>query len=176
MNGVSAAEKVNRVRQAIAEKPDGVLEAMATQHNLPLQAVIECLPSKIWKRISGDHFVDVMQDISGWGNIMAIVHTKDVIFEFNGRLPAGALGHGFYNLKGGSSLSGHLRHENCRAIVFLRRPFMGTDTLSVQFLNADGEAMFKIFVGRDEERRLKADQVERFAQLERRFATVSEGN
>jgi putative heme iron utilization protein len=45
----------------------------------------------------------------------------------------------------------------------------------VQFLNGDGEAMFKIFVGRDAERRLKADQVERFAQLERRFASVSEG-
>jgi putative heme iron utilization protein len=33
--------------------------------------------------------------------------------------------------------------------------------------------MFKIFVGRDKERRLKADQVERFAQLERRFASAS---
>jgi putative heme iron utilization protein len=45
----------------------------------------------------------------------------------------------------------------------------------VQFLNAEGEAMFKIYVGRDEDRRLKADQVERFAQLERRFASTSEG-
>jgi putative heme utilization carrier protein HutX len=175
MNEVSVAEKVDRVRQALSEKPDGVLEAMCAQHKLPLQTVIECLPAKMWKRISGDHFVDVMQDVSEWGDIIAIVHTKDVIFEFNGRFPAGALGHGFYNLKGGSSVSGHLRYENCRAIVFLRRPFMGTDTLSVQFLNGDGEAMFKIFVGRDAERRLKADQVERFAQLERRFASVSEG-
>jgi putative heme utilization carrier protein HutX len=175
MNGISAAENVDRVRQMLAAKPDGVLEAVATQHNMPLQTVIECLPSDMWKRISGNHFMDVMQDISGWGDVIAIVHTKDVIFEFNGRLPAGALGHGFYNLKGGSSLSGHLRHENCRAIVFLRRPFMGMDTLSVQFLNADGEAMFKIFVGRDEDRRLKTDQVERFAQLERRFASASEG-
>jgi putative heme utilization carrier protein HutX len=175
MNGVSAAEKVDRVRQVLAEKPDGVLEAVGAQHGLPLQAVIECLPGKMWKRISGDHFMDVMKDISGWGDIIAIVHTKDVIFEFNGPLPAGAPGHGFYNLKGGSALSGHLRHENCRAIVFLRRPFMGMDTLSVLFLNADGEAMFKIFVGRDEQRRLKTDQVERFAQLESRFAAVSEG-
>jgi oxygen-independent coproporphyrinogen-3 oxidase len=176
MNEISAAENgesVDRVRQALAAKPDGVLEAVATQHNMPLQAVIECLPGEMWKRISGDHFVDVMQEISGWGDIIAIVHTKDVIFEFNGRLPGGALGHGFFNLKGGSALSGHLRHLNCRAIVFLRRPFMGMDTLSVQFLNAHGEAMFKIFVGRNEERRLKADQVERFAQLERRFASVS---
>ncbi len=59
--------------------------------------------------------------------------------------------------------------------MFLRRPFMGTDTLSVQFFNADGEAMFKIFVGRDENRRLKADQVERFARLETRFAASEPG-
>ena len=42
---------------------------------------------------------------------------------------------------------------------------MGMDTVSAQFFNADGDAMFKIFVGRDESRRLKADQVERFARL-----------
>lgn len=72
-------------------------------------------------------------------------------------------------------MSGHLRAGNCRAIVFLRRPFMGTDTLSVQFFNGDGEAMFKIFVGRDEARRLKADQVARFAALEARFAAAADG-
>lgn len=174
MSEVSAAEKIDRVKQALAEKPDGVLEAVAAQHDVPLQAVIECLPGGMWKRISGDHFVDVMQDISGWGDVTAIIHTKDVIFEFNGRVPAGALGHGFYNLKGGGAVSGHLRNENCSTIIFLRRPFMGMDTLSVQFLNAEGKAMFKIFVGRDAERRLKAEQVERFTQLERRFVTPSE--
>ena len=51
---------------------------------------------------------------------------------------------------------------------------MGMDTLSVQFFNANGEAMFKIFVGRDENRRLKADQVERFARLKVRFAAVGQ--
>ena len=94
--------------------------------------------------------------------------------EFEGPLPGGTRGHGFYNLKGGGGLSGHLRATNCRAIVFLRRPFMGMDTLSVQFFNANGEAMFKIFVGRDENRRLKADQVERFARLKVRFAAAGQ--
>lgn len=50
---------------------------------------------------------------------------------------------------------------------------MGMDTLSAQFFNADGEAMFKIFVGRDENRRLKADQVERFGMLEAKFAAAA---
>jgi putative heme iron utilization protein len=44
------------------------------------------------------------------------------------------------------------------------------ETISVQFFNAEGEAMFKVYVGRDEDRRLRADQVERFLQLQVRLA------
>ncbi len=173
MNKTIAVSDLDRVRQALAEKPDGVLEAVASAHGVTLQSVVECLPAEKWKRISGAHFIDVMQDIAGWGDITFILHSKDAIVEFEGPLPGGTSGHGFYNLKGGNGLSGHLRATNCRAIVFLRRPFMGMETLSVQFFNADGEAMFKIFVGRDENRRLKADQVKRFAALEARFAAAA---
>ncbi|MCC7348731.1 MAG: heme utilization cystosolic carrier protein HutX [Variibacter sp.] len=172
MNEAVAVSELDRVRQELAAKPDGVLEAVASAHGVPLQRVVECLPADQWKRISGEHFIDVMQDIAGWGGIIFIVHSKDAIVEFEGPLPGGSSGHGFYNLKGGGGLSGHLRATNCRAIVFLRRLFMGTPTMSVQFFNADGEAMFKIFVGRDESRRLKADQVERFSALEARFAAA----
>jgi heme iron utilization protein len=171
MNESVAMSKIDRVRQELAAKQDGVLEAVASTHGVPLLGVIECLPTEMWKRISGGHFIDVMQDISGWGDITFVVHTKDAIVEFEGALPGGTSGHGFYNLKAGRGLSGHLRATNCRAIVFLRRPFMGMDTMSVQFFNADGGTMFKIFVGRDESRRLKVDQVERFARLEAKFAT-----
>ncbi len=175
MTETLALSKLDRVRQELSEKPDGALEAVAAAHGLQLQSVVECLPAGMWKRIAGEHFIDVMQDISGWGDITFLVHTKDAIVEFQGPLPGGTSGRGFYNLKGGRGLSGHLRDANCRAIVFLRRPFMGSDTLAVLFFNADGEAMFKIFVGRDESRRLKADQVERFNRLEDRFASPAQG-
>lgn len=173
MNDTATLAGLDRVREELAAKPDGVLEAVAAAHGLPLQRVVECLPDGMWKRIPGEHFIDVMQDIAGWGAITFIVHTRDAIVEVEGPLPGGTSGHGFYNLKGGSGLSGHLRAANCRAIVFLRRPFMGTETLSVQFFNADGEAMFKVFVGRDENRRLKAGQIERFAALEARYAATA---
>jgi putative heme utilization carrier protein HutX len=173
MTETATLSKLDRVRQELAAKPDGVLEAVAATHGLPLQRVVECLPAGMWKRISGARFIDVMQDISGWGGITFVVHTRDVIAEFEGPLPGGTSGHGFYNLKGGSGFGGHLRAANCHAIVFLRRPFMGVETRSIQFFNADGEAMFKIFVGRDESRQLKTDQIERFAALEARFAAAA---
>lgn len=169
MTSPRATDAHDLVRKELAENPGGILEATAFQHGLSLQDTVECLPAAMWKRISGAHFIDVMQDISQWGSVTLISHSRDAILEFEGPLPTGSVGHGFYNLAGGSALSGHLRADNCKAIVFLRRPFMGKETLSVQFFNADGEAMFKIFVGRDEAKRLKADQVERFSQLESRF-------
>jgi putative heme utilization carrier protein HutX len=174
MNETTALSKLHRVRQELANKPDDVLEDVAAAHGLPLRSVIECLPARMWKRISGDHFIEIMNNISGWGDITVLFHTRDAIVEFKGPLPSGTPGHGFYNLTGKSGLSGHLRDANCRAIIFLSRPFMGMDTLSVQFLNADGEAMFKIFVGRDESRRLNANQVDRFTRLEASFAPAAE--
>lgn len=47
-------------------------------------------------------------------------------------------------------------------------------TMSVQFFNANGEAMFKIFVGRDKDRNFKAGQVARFGALEGRFVSGGE--
>lgn len=170
MTDVQTDTARDRARAELAENPGGILEATASRLGLSLQDIIECLPATMWKRVSGGHFIEILQDISEWGQVTVICHTRDVILEFEGAFPAGKLGHGFYNLAGSGGLSGHLRADNCKAILFLRRPFMGTETMSVQFLNADGEAMFKIFVSRDADRRLRTDQVERFAKLEERFS------
>lgn len=174
MNDIDTPATLERVREALAVRADGVLESLAATHGLPLQRVVECLPDGMCRWVPGDYFIDVLRDIATWGDINFVVHTKDAVVEFEGALPGGTPAHGFYNLKGGTGLSGHLRHGNCRAIAFVRRTFMGMDTLSVQFFNADGDAMFKIFVGRDGARRLKADQAERFVQLEARFAGVTD--
>lgn len=170
MQNLDHAHKIKRITQAIAEKPDGILEALASEYAVPVQTVIECIPGGV-TRIDGSHFVDVLTDIADWGAVTFICHSKDAVVEFSGPFPQGRMGHGMYNLQGGGAgLSGHLRPENCKAIFFVRRPFMGMETLSIQFFNADGETIFKIYVGRDEQRRLKADQVQRFDQLERRFS------
>jgi putative heme iron utilization protein len=46
--------------------------------------------------------------------------------------------------------------------------------MSVQFYNAAGDAMFKIFVRRDDQRELVADQVLRFNALRARRAPASQ--
>lgn len=42
---------------------------------------------------------------------------------------------------------------------------MGKSSAFVAFLNVDGGVMFKVFVGRDEARQLKADQLAKFREL-----------
>lgn len=162
---------VDKIRQAIAAKPDGILEMLAAEHAVPLRVVMDCLPGESVAVADGARFVEALGDIAEWGDITFICHSRDAVIEFSGPLPHGKIGHGMYNLQGGKSgLSGHLRPERCVAIYFVRRPFMGMETISVQFFNAEGEAMFKVYVGRDEDRRLRADQVERFLQLQARLA------
>ena len=66
-----------------------------------------------------------------------------------------------------------LRHERCGGIAFVERPFMGKLSAFAAFLNVDGGIMFKVFVGRDETRALRADQLARFKALADRIAPVA---
>ena len=157
------------LRERLARQPGGVLEVVADEVGVSLRTVVGCLPAEMHSEVAGDHFCEVMEEVATWGPVTFIVHTPDGVFEFAGPLPKGRPGQGFYNLKGEGALSGHLRSNRCRSIVFLRRPFLGKETASIQFFNESGGSMFKIFVGRDASGELRADQLARFAALEARL-------
>ena len=120
----------------------------------------------------GGEFAAAMQDIAQWGEVTLIVHTDDAIFEFTGAIPAGEIGRGYFNLMQPKGLHGHLRHERCGGIAFVERPFMGKSSAFVAFLNVDGGIMFKVFVGRDETRALRATSLQRFHALADRIAAA----
>jgi putative heme utilization carrier protein HutX len=127
--------------------------------------VVEALPDDMRRFAPGDAFVAAMQEIGAWGEVTLIVHTDDGIMEFTGAVPAGAISHGYYNVPGRSGFHGHLRHERCAGLAFLERPFMGRLSASLVFFNLDGGIMFEVFVGRDENRELKQDQLAKFRAL-----------
>jgi putative heme utilization carrier protein HutX len=149
----------------MAENPGAVIEDVARQRKVSPRAVIEALPPEMVRLGAGGEFAAAMQDIAQWGEVTLIVHTDDAIFEFTGAIPAGEIGRGYFNLMQPKGLHGHLRHERCGGIAFVERPFMGKQSAFVAFLNVDGGIMFKVFVGRDESRALKADQLARFKAL-----------
>jgi putative heme utilization carrier protein HutX len=118
--------------------------------------------------IAADRFDEVWRELSGWGEIVFIVHTADIILECNGSLPAGSYNHGYYNLNHTGPIHGHIKTDNCRGIYLVDRRFHGRRSCSVQFFNRSGEPMFKIFVARDSNRELLADQLARFESLWKR--------
>ncbi len=124
----------------------------------------------------GAHFVEAMQDMRSWGELMFLVHTPDVILEVKTEMPDGALGHGFYNLKG-KPTGGHLKAGNCGTVGFITSSFMGTPTKSVQFFNREGGCMFKIYLSRDSERNFLPEQLQAYENLQARLcecATAAE--
>ena len=98
------------------------------------------------------------------------MHTYVAIFVFSCAIPKGEVGRGYFNLMQPKGLHGHLRHERCAAIAFVERPFMGKVSAFIAFINRDGGIMFKVFVGRDEARALRGDQLARFHALADRLA------
>ncbi|ANB02842.1 heme utilization cystosolic carrier protein HutX [Ectothiorhodospira sp. BSL-9] len=160
------------LRQRLADEPGAVLEQIAQEENCCLLDVVRCLPQSHWTEVSGRHYLNVLSALPSWGEVTTVLHTADVIMEFKGPFPSGRTGHGFYNLQGKTGLSGHLRPERCQYIVFMQRPFMGMETASIQFYNAEGAGIFKIFVGRDEQRQLRPDQLQHFSRLRNTLAAL----
>lgn len=158
------------LRVHMADNPGAVIEDVARERRVSPRAVIEALPPSMVRVAGGEHLAAAMQDIAAWGEVTLIVHTDDAIFEFTGTIPAGEIGRGYFNLMQPKGLHGHLRHERCAAVAFIERPFMGKSSAFVAFVNADGGIMFKVFVGRDESRALRGDQLARFRQLADRIA------
>lgn len=154
---------------ALADNPGAIVEEFAKQHGVTTRDVVEALPQEMRRFAPGTAFIDAMKDVGSWGDVTLIVHTDDGIMEFGGPVPAGEVGRGYYNVPGSKGFHGHLRHERCAGIAFVERPFMGRLSASILFFNVDGGIMFKIFVGRDEKRELKADQLAAFRALAERL-------
>ena len=161
------------LRAYMVENPGAVIEDVARQREVTPRAVIEALPTEMVRFGAGSEFAAAMQDIAQWGEVTLIVHTDDAIFEFTGAIPAGEVGRGYFNLMQPKGLHGHLRHERCGGIAFVERPFMGKQSAFAAFLNVDGGIMFKVFVGRDETRALRGDQLARFKALADRVAPAA---
>lgn len=172
MTELTVAEQAKRppLAERLAKNADGIIEQIARDYGVSPIEVLRAMPDEHRVLASGDQFEAIMSELTTWGPVLFIVHTADIVLECEGAIPPGQLGRGYFNLHGDSPIGGHIKAENCRDIAFVSRPFMGRLSCSIQFFNTSGEAMFKIFVRRDEKRELVAEQVEHFNALRARYA------
>ena len=163
-------DRRERALAALAEKPDGVVEALAAKADVTPAEILEILPQGSAVIAARDAFADIWTDMTGWGEVLFIVHTDDIVLEAEGSLPQGSEGHGWFNIHGDSPIGGHIRKDNCTSVTFVDRQFHGRRSCSVWFMNDKGSAMFKVFVRRDEKRELIGEQLAKFEALRDRYA------
>lgn len=159
-----SSEKQAAIQASLQENPGAVLDYLAKEHDVSAADIVSCLPEHEASVVDGDLFERVMLAMTEWGDITFLVHTEDVILECKGSIPKGSTARGFYNLHG-APIGGHLKGSNCVSIAFVSRPLFSSQTMSVQFFNAKGHCMFKVYLGRDEKRNLLPDQIEKFEAL-----------
>ncbi|MDR6103125.1 putative heme utilization carrier protein HutX [Agrobacterium larrymoorei] len=165
----AASERRRRAEAALAEKPDGVVEAIAGKAEVTPAEILAILPPGAAVQAPAESFNAIWDELRSWGEILMIVQTQDIVFEVAGTLPEGSEGHGWFNIHGDSPIGGHIKKEACVSIAFVDRAFHGRRSLSVWFMNAAGSAMFKIFVRRNAEKELLPHQVARFETLRDSF-------
>lgn len=156
------------IRDALAATPHAALEDIARTAGTTPLAVLEALPAGEVTALPGTLLPEVLADIAAWGEITFIVNTPTVILEAKAALGQGSIGQGMFNLHG-KPIGGHIRYQDCARVAFVRRKLFGTETRSVQFYAQDGACMFKIYLGRDEQRQLKPEQIAAFDALEARL-------
>jgi heme iron utilization protein len=158
--------------ERLAQNADGILEQIARDYSVSTFEVVRALPADHRAIVAGSLFEKIFAELTGWGEVLFIVHTPDIVLECAGKIPPGSFGRGYFNIHGDSPIGGHLKAENCTHIAFVSRPFMGRPSRSLQFFNGAGEAMFKIFVRRDDKRELLPEQVARFDALRSSLSAV----
>jgi putative heme utilization carrier protein HutX len=124
--------------------------------------VFRRLPRAEVRFLPGSAFEGLWEHLSSWGEVLFIVHTTDIVLECTGTLPPGTSGQGYFNIHGDSPIGGHIKASNCATIVLVDRLFHGRRSCSFQFLNGEGNAMFKIFVRRGKARELDPLQLAKF--------------
>jgi heme iron utilization protein len=162
--------RLARAVAALGEKPDGVVEAIAAKAEVTPAEILALLPKGAATAAPDSAFEAIWADMTGWGEVLFIVHTDDIVLEAEGSLPAGSKGHGWFNIHGDSPIGGHIRKENCAGITFVDRAFHGRRSCSVWFMNQKGAAMFKVFVKRDAARELIGEQLAKFEALRDSYA------
>jgi hypothetical protein len=121
--------------------------------------------------LAGSYAKALLIELSQWGNVTTIILHAGCVFEFKGLFPAGEEGSGFYNLHTeGVGFEGHINLDKVSHISFQVRPHRGNDSYAFVFESAKKECIFKVFVGRDAQGQLLADQVEKFKTIQNNLA------
>ncbi|MFN3672980.1 MAG: ChuX/HutX family heme-like substrate-binding protein, partial [Bosea sp. (in: a-proteobacteria)] len=73
-----APQALARIQAMLAQKPDGVIEAIAREVGVPTLAVLEATPATERTAMPPARFEALWHELAGWGEVLFIVHTPDI--------------------------------------------------------------------------------------------------
>ena len=111
------------------------------------------MPADIVSFVSGDaseRFDELWASLADWEKATLFIIHGGHVFEIAAKLSAGKRAQGYYNiLQKSAVVGGHIRPEAISAAAFLTMPFMGRESLSVVFFDAEGHVSFSVYAGRE---------------------------
>ena len=127
---------------ALEQKKPWMLSSLARECQVSEKDVARALPPDMCAFTDGENFTRVWEALCAWEKATFIVQHEGHVIEVACRISAGRPGHGYYNIMGDEALGGHIRADAVTDIAFLSMPFMGLESHSVQFFNAEGAVVF----------------------------------
>ncbi|MEL6827972.1 MAG: heme utilization cystosolic carrier protein HutX [Pseudomonadota bacterium] len=144
---------------------DGFLERLSKEYNISTLELVRHLPEGSVKIIDGEKMLALLTDIGDWGAVLFITEGNSVITGMSIEMPQVFLRDGYYHFFGQGGFGGHIEETACHHIAFIERHFQNRNSRSIHFYDASGEPMFKIFVSRELNGDMKAEQVERWISI-----------
>lgn len=154
-----------KIARRITEKKPLMLGMMAADYGTTELEVAKALPEGMCTIAPKSAFDTVWAELTSWGKATFIMQHLGTVLEVKGAIPPGAYGHGYFNLKSETGIGGHMKVDDLEAIGFMTMPFMGLESLSVQFFNTDGAVKFAIYAGREENKKIIPSVAESFNRL-----------
>lgn len=154
-----------QVADLLAENPNIITLEIAEKLQQPEGNILKALPEQFVRLFPAERAEEILQAVSQWGIFTTIIEKEGSIFEIKDRFPTGIIGRGYYNLNmkdDEGAIHGHLKLDNIADIAFVSLPFRGKESYNIAFIAANGQTIFKIYLGRDEQRQLFPEQVEHF--------------
>lgn len=116
--------------------------------------------------LAGSKAEELFRELATWSNTTTIILHGGCVFEFKGPFPKGQVSEGFYNLEGPvPGFHGHISLKAIDHIGFQERAHRGRESYAFTFQDKNDEIIFKVFLGRDSEGVLIAEQVDAFQRI-----------
>lgn len=166
------AISVDIIKLYLSDNPAAMPAQVAAELNATELEVVLALPAEQLTLLPLTEKDTLLASLPEWGPMTTIIAISGSVFEFKGPFPKGKYAHGYYNLiTKGDGLHGHLKLDDVSTIALISKPFRGSESHSINFFGQQGEVIFKVYLGRDQQRVLLSDQVGRFQALKNNVLT-----